>query len=89
MPTGERIVTSDPDVVEAHRRMLESNVRGMVVFTEQVGTFLQLVAQGAEAERRQIALEARIRAVCGLPHDHDWLAPSRSNVLPFQGSPKS
>ncbi len=88
MPNGERIVTSDPDVVEAHRRMLEFNVRGMVVFTEQVGTFLQLVAQSAETERRQVALEAKVRAVCGLPPDHDWLAPKRSNVLPFQGSPK-
>ena len=88
MPNGERIVTSDPEVVEAHRRMLEFNVRGMVVFTEQVGTFLQLVAQSAETERRQVALEAKVRAVCGLPPDHDWLAPTRSNVLPFQGSPK-
>ena len=88
MPNGERIVTSDPEVVEAHHRMLEFNVRGMVVFTEQVGTFLQLVAQSAETERRQVALEAKARAVCGLPPDHDWLAPRRSNILPFLGSPK-
>ena len=88
MPNGERIVTSDPEVVEAHRRMLESNVRGMVVFTEQVATFLQLVALGAEIERRQLALEAKARKACGLPPDHDWLTPQRSNVLPFQGSPK-
>ena len=88
MPNGERIVTSDPEVVEAHRRLLEANVRGMVMFTEQVGTFLQLVAQSAETERRQVALEAKARAVCGLPPDHDWLAPRRSNILPFQGSPK-
>ena len=88
MPNGERIVTADPDIVEAHRRMLESSVRGMVVFTEQVGTFLHLVAQNAEIERRQLALEAKARWACGLPPDHDWLAPRRSNVLPFHGSPK-
>lgn len=88
MPNGERIVTADPEIVEAHRRMLESSVRGMVVFGEQVRTFLELMAQAAETDRRQAALEAKARIACGYPPDHDWLAPRRSNVLPFQGSPK-
>ena len=88
MPNGERIVTSDPDVVDAHRHLLEAHARGTVVFSQQVETFLKLVAQNAEIERRQIALEAKAKLLCGLPPDQDWPPPRRSNVLPFAGSPK-
>lgn len=89
LPNGERIVTSDPDIVDAHRRMLESSVRGMVVYGEQVRAFLDILVQTEETERRQVELEAKVRLACGFPPDHDFHPRARSKVLPFQGAPKS
>lgn len=88
LPNGERIVTSDPDIVDAHRRLLEASVRGMVVYGEQVQEFLEIVMRSDAIERRQLALEAKVRMACGFPPDHDFHPRERSNVLPFQGSPK-
>jgi hypothetical protein len=88
MPTGERIVTSDPDIVEAHRHLLEATVRSAVVFHEQATETLDILAQSMEVERRQVALGAKARLVLGLPPDHDFMPPERRNVLPFQNPPK-
>lgn len=88
LPNGDRVVTSDPEIVEAHRRILEVSVRGMVVYNEQLLTFHRLVEQSEEAERRQLALEEKVRLACGFPPDHDFHPGARSNVLPFHGSPK-
>lgn len=88
LPNGDRVVTSDPEIVEAHRQILEVSLRGMVVYNEQLLTFHRLVEQSEEAERRQRALEAKVRLACGFLPDHDFHPGARNNVLPFHGSPK-
>lgn len=67
VPGGEPIVTSDPDLVEAHARMLALGARGLATFAGQAATTLQLLSDVAETNRRTAEILARVEAVCGPP----------------------
>ncbi len=89
MPGGEPLVTADLDLVEAHGQFLAMRDRALSQLHWTTLRTLENVVAASEVMAGSDELTAKVNAVCGLPPDHDWLAPRRSNVIPFQGPPKS
>lgn len=89
MPGAEPLVTADLDLVEAHGQFLAMRDRALTQLHRTTLATLEVVVGASEAMAGSDELTAKVNAVCGLPPDYDWLAPRRSNVIPFQGPPKS
>ncbi len=88
MPEGEPLVTADLDLVEAHGQFLAMRDRALTQLHRVTLATLEVVVNASEMMTDSDRQTLKVNAVCGLPPDHDWLTPKRSNVIPFQGVPK-
>ena len=79
----------DLDLVEAHGQFLAMRDRALTQLHQTTLATLEVVVNANEMMSDADQRTLRVNAACGLPPDHDWLAPKRSNILRFQGSPKS